>query len=65
MNRYIVTYKDNNGIYHEILVNAKDIGTAEDYITKSKLGMHLIGITDEITEKPGRPEVTVPGTRAN
>lgn len=65
MPRFTVTYRhtDNQDIYHEMIINARNINLAERYFrTEECTEREFIGISETADSKPGRPEITVPGS---
>lgn len=64
--KYIISY-ERNDVYQCIGINAQTTEQAAAYFSQYKPSARILGISERMEDKPGRPVITVPddfGVRA-
>ena len=57
--KYIICY-ERNSVYQCIGVNAQTAEKAAAYFAQYKPSARILGISERMEDKPGRPVITVP-----
>lgn len=57
--KYIISY-ERNDVYQCIGINAQTTEQAAAYFSQYKPSARILGISERMEDKPGRPVITVP-----